>query len=221
MIELVNVVKRYPSGHYALKQINFKIKAGEFIFITGHSGAGKSSLIKLIALIERCTRGSIFFNQEELTWLHEKSVPFLRRQLGIIFQTPYLLTDKTIFDNVALPLIINYYGSREIPKRVCAALEMVAMSKKANCYPHELSAGEKQRVSIARAIVHKPQLLLADEPTGNLDPDLSQEIMMLFDKLNQVGVTVLVASHDLALIKKLNHPIITLSHGKIQESRCD
>ena len=213
MIEFENVSKRYGNGFDALKHVNFALKKGEMAFLTGHSGAGKSTLLKLIALIDRPSMGKILVNGCNIAKLSQRKVPLIRRQMGIIFQNPYLLDDYSVFENVAMPLMIAGYRHQEIGRRVRAALAKVNLLKKENCFPRALSGGEQQRVGIARAVVNKPAILLADEPTGNLDPELSAEIMALFEQFNQVGVSVLIASHDLALITKLNYRLLTLHQG--------
>ncbi|MCG6939147.1 MAG: cell division ATP-binding protein FtsE [Gammaproteobacteria bacterium] len=215
MIYFDNVYKRYPRGHEALSQINLRLARGQMAFLTGHSGAGKSTLLKLIAMIERPTRGQIFLDGVNLNNISNRKIPYIRRNIGIIFQNHHLLYDRPVFDNVALPLIIQGYRHQEIHKRVRAALNQVGLLGKENNDPITLSGGEQQRVGIARAIVHKPLLLLADEPTGNLDPELSKEIMQLFVRFNQVGTTVLIASHDLELIKQIGSPVISLQDGKV------
>ncbi len=213
MIRFDNVSKRYPGGHEALSNVSFHLPRGEMAYLTGHSGAGKSTLLKLIALIERPSRGNLLLDGVNLSSVSNSKVPYIRRNIGIIFQNHHLLYDRPVFDNVALPLIIAGYQHREIGKRVWAALDQVGLLNKEKAAPITLSGGEQQRVGIARAIVHKPGLLLADEPTGNLDPELSREIMELFARFNQVGVTVLIASHDLDLIKQMGSPVISLSNG--------
>jgi len=215
MIEFHNVTKRYESGFEALKNVSLKLGDGQMAFITGHSGAGKSTLLKIIALIERPTRGQALLNRTNLNNLPRSRVPHLRRNIGIIFQDHQLLFDRPVFDNVALPLHIQGYRPQEIAKRTRAALDKVGLLKKEKSMPITLSGGEQQRVGIARAVVHKPLLLLADEPTGNLDPVLSREIMQIFVDFNQVGVTVLVASHDLRLIEELDMPRMTLNSGQL------
>jgi cell division transport system ATP-binding protein len=215
MIRFDQVYKRYPGGHEALSNVSFHIPRGKMAYLTGHSGAGKSTLLKLIALIERPSRGNILLDGVNLSQVSNSKVPYIRRNIGIIFQNHHLLYDRTVFDNVALPLIIAGYQHKEIGKRVRAALDQVDLLKKEKVYPITLSGGEQQRVGIARAIVHKPSLLLADEPTGNLDPALSKEIMQLFARFNQVGVTVLIASHDLNLIKQMGSPVISLDQGMV------
>jgi cell division transport system ATP-binding protein len=215
MIRFDMVSKRYPGGHEALNGVSFHLPRGRMAYLTGHSGAGKSTLLKLIALIERPSRGNIILDGVNLATVSNRKVPFIRRNIGIIFQNHHLLYDRPVFDNVALPLIIAGYEHREIGKRVRAALDQVGLLNKEKADPITLSGGEQQRVGIARAIVHKPSLLLADEPTGNLDPELSRSIMDLFARFNQVGVTVLIASHDLDLIKQMGSPVISLNQGQL------
>ena len=215
MIEFHNVTKRYESGFEALKNVSLKLNEGQMAFITGHSGTGKSTLLKIIALIEKPTRGQALLNRINLNNLSRQRVPHLRRNIGIIFQDHQLLFDRPVFENVALPLHIQGYRPQEIAKRTRAALDKVGLLKKEKSMPITLSGGEQQRVGIARAVVHKPMLLLADEPTGNLDPVLSREIMQIFVDFNQVGVTVLVASHDLRLIEELDKPRMTLNQGQL------
>ncbi len=215
MIECQQLNKRYPNGHDALRDINLTISRGELVFLTGHSGAGKSTLLRLIALIERPSRGSLKVNNHEVSRLPNYSVPRFRRNLGVIFQDHRLLTDRNVFDNVALPLRLTGAEPQLIAKRVRAALDKVGLRNKNSANPLSLSAGQQQRVGIARALVNKPAILLADEPTGNLDPDLSAEIMQLFLDFQQVGVTVLIASHDQALIQQLGHRRIILEEGRI------
>jgi cell division transport system ATP-binding protein len=218
MILCQNVVKRYPGGQEALSQVSLRMDEGAMAYLTGHSGAGKSTLLKLISLIERPTRGRITVNGQHLNTLPRRKVPHFRRSIGIIFQDHHLLHDRTVFDNVALPLVILGYRSPEIARRVRAALDKVGLLHKERARPVTLSSGEQQRVGIARAVVHKPAVLLADEPTGNLDPDLSREIMNLFLQFNQVGVTTLIASHDLELITTLGKPILRLEAGRLVET---
>ena len=218
MIVFDQVSKHYPGGNKALSQVNFHLQAGEMSFLTGHSGAGKSTLLKLIALIERASTGNVIIGGRNLNKIKRHTLPYLRRNMGIIFQDYQLLPDRTVYDNVALPLIISGFSAREVQKRVHAALDKVGLLRFEKRYPVTLSGGEQQRVSIARAVVNKPALLLADEPTGNLDPDLSHEIMELFLAFNQVGVTVFIASHDIPLIGQLNKRIIHLEQGQILAS---
>ncbi len=215
MIRFNNVHMQYQTGHLALKNIDMHIEQGAMAFIAGRSGAGKSSLLRLIALIERHNRGQIIINGQNLERVRNSRIPYYRRNIGFVFQDHRLLNDRTVFDNVALPLIIAGHGHTEIRKRTSAALDKVGLLKKASSSPMTLSGGEQQRVGIARAVVHRPLLLLADEPTGNLDPALSLETMKLFEQFNQVGVTVLIASHDMDMIKKMRKRIITLREGRI------
>ncbi|WP_127474859.1 cell division ATP-binding protein FtsE [Sulfurivermis fontis] len=215
MIRFANVSKRYPGGYEALSDVSLHVAPGEMAFLTGHSGAGKSTLLKLIALIERPTNGQVIVNGQNLAKVGRRRIPYVRRDIGIIFQDHRLLFDRTVFDNVALPLIIAGHGHQEIGRRVRAALDKVGLLGKEKMYPITLSGGEQQRVGIARAVVNKPPLLLADEPTGNLDPDLSREIMGLFEEFNRVGVSVLIASHDLELIRRLGHRVLRLDHGRL------
>jgi len=215
MIQFDNVSKRYINNQESLSHVNFNLNDGEMAYLTGHSGAGKSTLLKLVALIERPTHGQIIVNSKNLSTISNRQIPYFRRSVGVIFQDANLLSERTVFDNVALPLVIAGYRHQDIRKRVRAALDKVNLLHKERANPMTLSGGEQQRVGIARAVVNKPTLLLADEPTGNLDPDLSAEIMHLFEQFNQVGVSVLIASHDLALIAKLKHRIVSLSNGRI------
>lgn len=215
MIKFDNVSKRYPGGHDALSGVNFHLEPGEMAFLTGHSGAGKSSLMKLIALIERATRGSVLIDGQNLSRLKNRHIPALRRKIGVVFQNHNLLYDRTVFDNVALPLVIAGYHQSEVGRRVRAALDKVGLLGKDKQYPITLSGGEQQRVGIARAVVNRPPLLLADEPTGNLDPELSREIMGLFEQFNQVGVSVLIATHDHDLISRMDYRLLSLHQGKL------
>lgn len=215
MIRFTSASKRYPGGYEALSNVSFHMPAGQMAFLTGHSGAGKSTLLKLIALLERPSRGQVLINNLNLARIGRRRIPYFRRNIGIIFQDHQLLFDRTVFDNVALPLIIAGQPHREIGRRVRASLDKVGLLGKEKAYPITLSGGEQQRVGIARAVVNKPPLLLADEPTGNLDPELSREIMGIFEDFSQVGVTVLVASHDLALISSLPYRRLTLEQGRL------
>ncbi|HEY3698102.1 MAG TPA: cell division ATP-binding protein FtsE [Spongiibacteraceae bacterium] len=215
MIEFERVSKRYQGGFEALNDVSFKITRGEMLFLTGRSGAGKSTLLKLIMLMERPTTGRIVINGHQLDKLASRKVPQLRREIGVVFQNHQLLFDRSVYDNVALPLIILGYQANEIGRRVRAALDKVGLLSKEKVNPQTLSGGEQQRVGIARAVVHKPPILLADEPTGNLDPELSRDVMHLFEQFNQVGVTVLIASHDLGLIARLPHRLLTLRDGTL------
>ena len=203
----------------AVREISIEIAQDELVFLTGHSGAGKSTLLRLIMLMDRPSRGQVVVNGQNLAGVRPRNIAQHRRNIGVVFQNHQLLFDRTVFDNVALPLIIAGYDSREVGRRVRAALDKVGLLNRERAMPIALSGGEQQRVGIARAVVGKPKILLADEPTGNLDPTLSAEIMNLFEAFNQVGVTVLIASHDLVLISRLRHRIITLSQGCLVSGR--
>ena len=215
MIQFDNVSKRYPCGHEALSRVSFQLDAREMAFLTGHSGAGKSTLLKLIMLMEQPSQGHVLVGGKSLQSMGRAGIPQLRRRIGVVFQNHHLLFDRTVFDNVALPLQICGVDHREIGRRVRAALDKVGLLDKEKVMPITLSGGEQQRVGIARAVVNKPALLLADEPTGNLDPELSAEIMQLFRDFNQVGVTVLIASHDIALIESMGCRRLVLDHGQL------
>ena len=215
MIRFDHVAKRYPTGHEGLSGVDLYLEAGEMAFLTGHSGAGKSTLLKLIGLLERATRGQVWVNERNLNKLRARDIPYHRREVGMIFQDHRLLHDRTVFDNIALPLVVAGMGHAEIRRRVRAAMDKVGLLKKEKVFPITLSGGEQQRVGIARALVSKPPVLLADEPTGNLDPDLSREIMELFLQFNQVGVTLLIATHDVDLVNRLGKRIINLRDGRV------
>src|SRR3989338_1713500 len=215
MIHFSHVFKRYPGGFDALKNISFELGRGEMAFITGHSGAGKSTLLKLICLLERASRGQTLVNNKNLMKLPRWRIPYFRRELGVVFQDYRLLLDRTVYDNVASPLIVAGARSREIPRRVRAALDLVGLLDKERAYPVTLSGGEQQRVGIARAVVNKPPLLLPHEPTGNLDAALSEEIMDLFLDFNHHGVTVLIASHDQRLISRARRRVLELRQGEL------
>ena len=217
MIRFEQVFKRYPNGREALSGISFNVDKGELVFLTGHSGAGKSSILKLIALIERPTRGQVIVNHQNTGAMKPRGIPQFRRQIGVIYQDHKLLHDRPVMDNVALPLIIAGVSRREIEKRVRAALDQVGLLGKEKSRPLELSTGEQQRVGIARAVVAKPALLIADEPTGNLDPDLALEVMRLFKRFSEVGVTVMVATHDVHLIEQMGVRRISLRDGRVTE----
>ncbi len=210
MIEFKEVCKRYTTGQLALYNVNLTMRAGEMIFITGHSGAGKSTLLKLIALLERPSKGEILVGGKPLSQLTRSQIPQYRRRIGFIFQDPHLLHDRSVFDNVAIPLLISGMGSHEIKRRVHAALDKVGLMHKVKSFPLMLSAGERQRVGIARAFVNRPTVILADEPTGNLDPELAQDIMYTFSQFNDLGATVLIASHDHALVDRMQKRTIML-----------
>ena len=219
MLTFDAVNMRYPEVGDVLRNVSFHLEKSEIAFLTGHSGAGKSTLFRLIAMMEdknkSTLRGQITFNNHNLSKVKSRQIPFIRREMGLIFQDYKLLNDRTVFDNVALPLIIMGYSYNEISRRVRAALDKVGLRGKEKKFPLMLSGGEQQRIGIARAIVNQPKLILADEPTGNLDPELSAEIMRLFEQFKQVGTTVLIVTHDLSLVSKLNHRILKLDHGQL------
>jgi cell division transport system ATP-binding protein len=215
MIRIENVTKRYPGGQEALSGLDLTIDKGEMVFVTGHSGAGKSTLLKLIALIERPTGGQVIVDGQNTSRVRRRKIPAYRRQIGMVFQDHKLLYDRSVADNVALPLIIAGVNRRDAGKRVRAALEQVGLLHKEKRNPETLSAGEQQRVGIARAIATRPKLLIADEPTGNLDPELSLEVMRVFRRFNEFGVTLLIASHDIDLIDKLGCRRIQLEGGRL------
>ena len=215
MIRFDNVTKRYPGGHEGLSNVSFNMEAGEMAFLTGHSGAGKSTLLKLIGLLEHSTRGQVMVDGRNLAKVSSRQIPFHRRKIGMIFQDHRLLHDRTVFDNVAMPLIVSGVGRKETGRRVRAALDKVNLLNKEKAYPITLSGGEQQRVGIARAVVSKPPVVVADEPTGNLDPELSWEIMDLFKQFNQVGVTLLIATHDISLVHQFNQRVLTLNAGQL------
>ncbi len=215
MIIFNNVTKTYSNGYHALKQVNFELGDGEMAFLTGHSGAGKSTLLKIILLMERSSSGQATVNYASLAEVKGRQIAYFRRSIGVILQDPHLLPHSSVHENVALPLVIAGYRHQDIGSRVRAALDKVGLLSKEKMAVETLSQGEQERVGIARAIVHKPKLLLADEPTGNLDPALSAEIMRLFEQFNQVGVSVLIATHDLSLIGHLRHRILTLHQGRM------
>ena len=215
VITFEHVSKRYPGSASALLDVNFHINAGEMVFLTGHSGAGKSTLLRLILMLEQATGGQVVVNGHNLSKISARLTPQVRRRIGMIFQDHKLLSDKTVFDNVSLPLMIAGMRYSEIRKRVRAVLDKVGLLSKEKMWPLMLSGGEQQRVGVARAIVGMPPVLLADEPTGNLDPQLSEELFSLFRQLNGQGVTVLIASHDLALIRSMGQRVLVLSAGRL------
>ncbi len=215
MIRFENVSKTYPGGHRALEKVSFELADGELAFLTGHSGAGKSTLLKLISVMERLSAGHVYINGVNLNVVKNRQIPYVRRDIGIIFQNHRLLDRYNVFDNVALPLVIEGMHHKNITKRVHAALDKVGLLNKVKCQPSTLSGGEQQRVGIARAIVNSPPLLLADEPTGNLDPELSMEILKLFEDFNRHGTAVLIATHDLGLIARMKYRSLTLDHGRL------
>jgi cell division transport system ATP-binding protein len=215
MISFSQVTKRYPSGLDALRGVTLTIETGEMVFITGHSGAGKSTLLKLAAAIERPSSGSVIVNGQNVGALRARAVPFLRRNFGLIFQDQKLLFDRSAFDNVMLPLAITGFDRREAARRVRAALDKVGLLAKEKALPIALSGGEQQRLAIARAIVHRPAILVADEPTGNLDAAYAAELGELFRSFNQVGVTVVIATHDEALAARLKPRLVALKEGRL------
>jgi cell division transport system ATP-binding protein len=215
MISFSQVTKRYPGGHEALKGVTLGIEPGEMVFITGHSGAGKSTLLKLAAAIERPSGGTIIVNGQNVGALRAPAVPYLRRNFGLIFQDQKLLFDRTAFDNVMLPLSITGFERREAARRVRAALDKVGLLPREKSFPVTLSGGEQQRLAIARAIVHRPAILIADEPTGNLDAGLAAEIGELFRSFHQVGVTVVIATHDEAFAARLQPRLVALKEGRL------
>jgi cell division transport system ATP-binding protein len=215
MIRFENVHKRYASGREALAGVSFTLEKGEMAFLTGPSGAGKSTLLRLIALIERPSRGTVLVNSQNTARVGRRRIPLFRRNVGVVFQDHRLLQDRPVFDNVALPLVIAGWGHREIERRVRASLDQVGLLGREQQLPVTLSSGEQQRVGIARAIAARPELLIADEPTGNLDPELSLDIMRLFERFNEVGITLLIATHDLDLVATLGHRRLRLVAGKL------
>ncbi len=215
MIRFESVSKRYAPQFDALRELNFELPTGEMAFLTGHSGAGKSTLLKLIMLIERASSGRVIVNERDHSQLKGRQIALARRDIGMVYQDHNLLDDRTVFDNVALPLVIAGMPPRDIPNRVYAALDLVGLKHRAKSRPYELSGGEQQRVGIARAVVGKPSVILADEPTGNLDPQLAVEVMNIFEDLSRVGVSILVATHDLSLIARFKHRLLTLKAGQL------
>jgi cell division transport system ATP-binding protein len=216
LIKFDHVSKRYAGGYEALRNISFEIASGEFVFLTGHSGAGKSTLLKLIAAIERPNGGSVLVNGKNVKSLKPAAIPFLRRNLGIVFQDHKLLFDRSAFDNVLLPLQICSFDHRESVKRVRAALDKVGLLNRERTNPIALSGGEQQRLCIARAIVNRPTILLADEPTGNLDADYSSEIMRIFKSFHQVGVTLVISTHDENILSNFSSRSLHLKQGELQ-----
>jgi cell division transport system ATP-binding protein len=215
VIRFDNVHKRYPNGREALSGVTFSLERGELAFLTGPSGAGKSTLLRLVALIERPTRGTVLVNNQNTARLPRRKIPSFRQRLGVVFQDHKLLYDRSVFDNVALPLVIAGATRRETEKRVRAALDQVGLLGRETHAPITLSTGEQQRVGIARAVAGRPDVLIADEPTGNLDPELSREVMKLFARFNEVGVTLLIATHDLELIESMPHRRLKLVGGQL------
>jgi cell division transport system ATP-binding protein len=215
MITFEHVTKQYQGGSIALRDVSFHLDPAEMVFLTGHSGAGKSTLLRLVLMLEKATRGQVVIDGRNLTRTSMRLAPQIRRNIGMIFQDHKLLKDKTVFDNVSLPLMIAGLRYQDIRRRVRAALDKVGLLSKEKAWPLTLSGGEQQRVGIARAIVGMPPVLLADEPTGNLDPELSKDLFGLFRQLNDQGVTVLIASHDLALIRSMGQRVLVLSQATL------
>ena len=215
-IQFNNVSKRYDSGQEALRGVDFTLESGEMAFLTGHSGAGKSTLLKLLTRVEQPSRGQVLVGDQNLSELSRRQIPHYRRTLGVVYQNHRLLEDRSVFQNIALPLRIAGYNEDDIARRVRAALDRVGLLEAEDKNPQALSSGEQQRIGIARAIVHKPRVLIADEPTGNLDPRLSLDIMHLFEQFNRIGTTVLIATHDVALIKRMRHRVLILDKGRLR-----
>ncbi|SDH88867.1 cell division ATP-binding protein FtsE [Vibrio xiamenensis] len=218
MIKFQQVSKAYRGGRQALQKVDFHLRSGEMVFLGGHSGAGKSTLLKLICAIERPTDGKISFNDHDITRIPTKDIPFLRRNIGIVFQDHRLLMDRSVYENVALPMRIESFSEEEIKRRVSAALDKTGLLDKARCLPSQLSGGEQQRVGIARAVVNRPTLLLADEPTGNLDPELSNLVLKLFEEFNRAGVSIILATHDIELVNtRPQYRHLELNQGFLSE----
>ena len=218
MLLFQNVTKRYTNGYEALRDVSLEITNGELIFLTGHSGAGKSTLLKLIPILEKPTSGNIILDGANIVRMKKRYIPLLRRNIGMVFQDHHLLYDRSVLNNVMLPLEVSGMHRRECRKRAQAALDKVGLLNKVDRQPITLSTGEQQRVGIARAVVNRPPILLADEPTGNLDPKLSKEIMMLLADFNAVGVTTIIATHDIQLAKKMQRRMVVLHQGKLIEA---
>lgn len=217
MIKFDQVTKRYPSSYDALKNVSFSIEAGELVFVTGHSGAGKSTLLKLIAAIERPTSGTVLIANQNISKLKDSAIPYMRRKFGLVFQDHKLLYDRNCFDNVILPLRINGVSGNEANKRVRAALDKVNLLHKEKDMPISLSGGEQQRLAIARAVVSRPSILIADEPTGNLDASYAADIMAIFHAFHQVGVTVIIATHDALGMSLRQTRVLNLNHGVLTQ----
>jgi cell division transport system ATP-binding protein len=215
LVSFSAVAKRYPGGQEALRDVSFSVEAGELAFITGHSGAGKSTLLKLIPAIERPTSGSVIVNGQNVGALKRAAVPFLRRNIGLIFQDQKLLYDRSVYDNVMLPLAFSSHPPKEAARRARAALDKVGLLGREKSNPIQLSGGEQQRVAIARAVVNRPSLLIADEPTANLDSESATRILDIFVAFNQVGVTVLIATHDQGLVERYGRRVLKLEKGQV------
>lgn len=215
MVELRNVMKKYPNGTIALQDINLKIDKGEFLFLVGQSGSGKSTLVKLLLKEEDATEGEVFVNGYDVNTMTRYEIPYLRRSLGVVFQDFRLLPNKTVYENVAFAMLITEALPREIRRQVPMALALVGLSRKANMFPNQLSGGEQQRVALARALVNNPSLLIADEPTGNLDPETSWEIIKLLSEVNQRGTTVIVATHEKYIVDEMKKRVVAINKGLI------
>mgnify|MGYP000921110629 FL=1 len=215
MVELRNVSKTYPNGTVALRDVNLKLDKGEFVFLVGPSGSGKSTLVKLLLKEEDATEGEVYVNGYDVTSMTRQEIPYLRRSLGVVFQDFRLLPNKTVYENVAFAMIITEALPKEIRRQVPMALALVGLSRKANMYPHQLSGGEQQRVALARALVNNPALLIADEPTGNLDPETSWEIMKLLSEINHRGTTVIVATHEKSIVDEMKKRVVAINKGVI------
>lgn len=214
-IDLEQVTKVYENGYRALLGVNLRVTQGEFLFVTGPSGSGKSTLLKLLYGEEKPTQGQVIVNGTAIAPLKGNQLSKLRRQIGIVFQDYKLIPRRTVLENVAFVLWAQGFTRKEIHRRLMPTLKMVGLQDKANCFPHELSGGEQQRVSIARAVVGTPQILLADEPTGNLDPDNSQQVIKILQRLNGIGVTVIVTTHDEHLVRQSHHPVVQIREGRL------
>ena len=221
MIDLINVTKTYETGTHALNGINMHIDDGEFVFLVGQSGSGKSTIIKILTAVLKPTSGSVLVNGYKLESIKRSSVPYLRRTLGVIFQDFRLIENKTVYENVAFAMRVIGASGREIKKRVAYVLELVGLENKARRYPNELSGGEQQRVAIARALINNPTMIIADEPTGNLDPSRSFEIMLLLEKINALGTTVMVVTHEKALVDRFNKRVVTIDAGVVVSDGLD
>jgi cell division transport system ATP-binding protein len=215
LVSFSAVAKRYPGGQEALRQVSFALEAGELAFLTGRSGAGKSTLLKLIPAIERPSSGSVLVNGKNVASLKPSALPYLRRNIGLVFQDQKLLYDRSVYDNVMLPLSFSAHAPREAARRARAALDKVGLLARERSNPIQLSGGEQQRLAIARAVVNRPGLLIADEPTANLDADSAARILEIFVGFNQVGVTVLIATHDQALVQRYGKRVLRLEEGRI------
>lgn len=215
MIKFEHVTKTFPGGQHALKDVSVEIKQGEFVYVLGHSGAGKSTFLKMILLETTPTSGKVIVNGEDFSRLKKRNIPYRRRQIGVVFQDFRLIDNMTVYENVAFAMRVTNISEKVIKKRVPYVLDLVRLSDKKDNYPRELSGGEQQRVAIARAVVHSPKLIIADEPTGNIDPELSFEMMELLTAINSVGITVVVVTHEHDLVSRFQRRVITLDHGRV------